>query len=347
MHHKYTFFRQQLIYLQAQVRRKITMVRVAKFTMQLVEDWIFRLRYHKATKIASIIRRYLTRCWVSRIMQKLKEQQIVVQKARRMRFKRLRSQQKKGIIYKETKRINGIMCLLTLWRKDTRAYTKDFGIVIQIYIPKSQMSYKFPVEEKDLTNYMLKELPGVEALSPNDLMDKKNLEKVVSSRLIIRESIRPGQPPQVIFSRQALGQRGGHVMTHGKIISGDSFVCSVFETGADIEVQNYHRKTCNVFRSTITIPELHKWVWDEHHARTDLDELQKQNTPKVLNPSNKLELYKWAINRMVIDTKKSTFKVLFLCQQKKSIKLKMIVKLQAFGKTIPSYVIHLLTLYYF
>ncbi len=334
MHYKYTFFRQQLIFLQALVRRKITMVRVAKFTVLLVEDWIFRLRYHKATKIASIIRRYLTRCWVSRIMQKLKEQQVVVQKARRLRFKRLRSQQKKGIIYKETKRINGIMCLLTLWRKDTRAYSKDFGIVIQIYIPKSQMTYKFPVEEKDLTNYMLKELPGVEALSPNDLMDKKNLEKVVSSRLIIRESIRPGQPPQVLFSRQALGQRGGHVMTHGKIISGDSFVCSVFETGADIEVQCYHRKTCNVFRSSITIPDLHKWVWDEQHARKDLDELQKQNTPKVLLPSKKLDLYKWAIDRLVIDTKKSTFKVLFSCQQKKSIKLKMITKLQAFGTTI-------------
>lgn len=333
MHYKYTFFRQQLIFLQALVRRKITMVRVAKFTVLLVEDWIFRLRYHKATKIASIIRRYLTRCWVSRIMQKLKEQQVVVQKARRLRFKRLRSQQKKGIIYKETKRINGIMCLLTLWRKDTRAYSKDFGIVIQIYIPKSQMTYKFPVEEKDLTNYMLKELPGVEALSPNDLMDKKNLEKVVSSRLIIRESIRPGQPPQVLFSRQALGQRGGHVMTHGKIISGDSFVCSVFETGADIEVQCYHRKTCNVFRSSITIPDLHKWVWDEQHARKDLDELQKQNTPKVLLPSKKLDLYKWAIDRLVIDTKKSTFKVLFSCQQKKSIKLKMITKLQAFGTT--------------
>ena len=326
--HKYVFFRSQLIQLQAHVRRRIASSRIKKITKLLVEDWLFRLRYHAANLLVAFARRYLARCQCFRLMKKIKEQQIVIQKARRARLKRKRQLERKGIIYKEIKRINGVMALLTLWRKDNRSYSKDYGIIIQIYIPKSQMTYKFPIEEKDLRTYMMIELK-VEALSANDLLDKRNLEMVVATRLIIRESVRPGQPPQVLFSKQGLGQRGAIAMTRGKVISKHLFVCELYETGSDVSVQAYHQLSSTTFNIKISILDLRDWARQHHRDTCQGSEFERQKDPDIVKPSRKLDLFRWAINNMVVDTRKGRFKVLFACQMQRSRKLEMVMKMQA------------------
>jgi len=62
----------------------------------------------------------LKRCWYWRIMEKIKAQEVLVQKARRFRVKKIRQAQKKFILYKEAVRVNGVFCLIKMLKLDTR-----------------------------------------------------------------------------------------------------------------------------------------------------------------------------------------------------------------------------------
>ena len=67
------------------------------------------------------------------------------------------------------------MVMMYIARKDTRNYSKDFGILIKVYLPKSCQTFKFVIEEPKLRQYMEKELE-VEAVGVGDLLDKRNLQ---------------------------------------------------------------------------------------------------------------------------------------------------------------------------
>jgi hypothetical protein len=323
--YNYRFFLECHIELQSFIRRKQAIKRVVKIRQRLMDDWLFRLRYHSASKISAVVRRYVTRCWLYRVMQKIKSQQVVMQKARRFRMRKKRVAEKKAIVYKETKRISNCMVLLTVWRKDPRNFSRDFGVIIALYIPQGQTTFKFLVEEADLRLYMMKEL-RVDALNAGDLMDKRNLQKVVSARIIIRQN-KLG-PPQVLFSKQALGQRGAKKVVIGKRLGKEHFVLTLFESGDDITVQAYHRVTSTMFKLSLQNHVLHNWVQEDQESRIK-DPLLNQKMPEILKKGNKTKLYKWAMNGVVLDTRKGRFNVLFGCQYVKSRKMEMLIKLQA------------------
>ena len=53
-------------------------------------------------------------------MAKIKAQEVIVQKARRFRLKKIRQAQRKFIIYKEAIRVNGVLCFVKMLKLDTR-----------------------------------------------------------------------------------------------------------------------------------------------------------------------------------------------------------------------------------
>ena len=129
---------------------------------------------------------------------------------------------------------------------------------------------------------MQQELDAV-AVGVGDLIDKRNLQSVVSSRLIIRKRLRLGMPPQVMFSKQAMGQRGALDMTTGKIIGAELFACKVYTTGDDMTVTCYHPKTSKIFPCNIFWPVLTKWISDDHNTNAK-SEKERQAGPAILRP---------------------------------------------------------------
>jgi len=324
---RYLFYLEQLICLQSNIRRKLAKRRCKNIVKIIEQDWLFRLRYHAATICQALLRRYLSRAKFYAIMKRRKAEEIKMQKARRFRLKKVRQKEKKGIIYKETKRVNGIMVMLFINRKDSRNYSTDYGIVIGIYVPASSTTYKFPIEENNLRKYMCKEL-DVEAVGIGDLLDKRNLQAVVAARLIIRKAARIGMPPQILFSKQAMGQRGTKAMAHGRRIDGEKFVCTLYETGAEITVACYHMYSSKMFSCTIGTPALRDWVIQDHKL-TAKNDIERHKEPEVLRPGNKRALHKWAIDRIRVDTRKGVFRVLFEVQLQKSKKGMYIMRIQA------------------
>lgn len=324
---RFRFFLRNHIILQANIRRKLSAKKTYAFLALLRQDWCFRMRYHYATLIQTLVRRFCKRCWFFRAIQKIKDQEYLVQKARRFRMKKLRLAARKGILYKELKRVNGIMVFIRVTRKDTRNYTRDCGLIIEVYVPQHQQTFRFPLDDGELRFYMQLEL-GVDALSVGDLLDKRNLQKLVSSRLMIHKPNAKIATIQVMFSKHGLGQRGTNTLTRGKRIKGELFVCKIYEAGDDIAVQCYHRHTCKVFNINMSVVEMREWIMAEHRM-TVKDELEKYSEPFVLRPGNKAAYYAWVLNGITIDTRKGAFKVLFALHLQKSRKKEMILKIQS------------------
>lgn len=321
----YHFVLRQYIKLQANVRRRMSAKKTLAFIHLLQEDWCLRVRYMYATIIQSLIRRYLKRCWFVRAMNKIKQQEVLVIKAKRLRMKKLRSLAKKAIIFKKIKRMNGVIVYLRILRKDARTYTRDCSLTIEIYVPKDQASFKFPIEDADLRSYMQLDL-GLEVLSLGQLMDPVNLEVLVSTRIMVHKPSSKYAKTHVNFSKHGLGQRGELALTRGKRIRGEFFVCKIFESGDEVSVQLYHRLSCKVFSCHMPVLDMKAWIREETIV---MDELQQHQELPLLRPENKKQYYQWVLDHLTIDTRKGTFNVLFLCQLMKSTKLEMVKKIQA------------------
>lgn len=324
---RFHFFMRNHIILQANIRRKLSAKKTHAFIAILQEDWCFRIRYRCAVLIQTLVRKFCKRCWFHRALQKIKDNEAAIQRAKRFRLKKLRAAAKKGILYKELKRINGVMVFIRLTRQDTRNYTRDCGLIIEVYEPVSQGTFHFPLDDAELRHYMQLEL-GVDAVSVGDLLDKRNLQKLVASRLVVHKPNAKCPTTQVSFSKHGLGQRGENMLTRGKRIKGEFFVCKVFETGDEIAVQCYHRHTSKVFNVSMHVHEMREWIVSEHrmHAK---DDLERYSEPPVLRPGNKKAYYAWVLNGITIDTRKGAFKVLFALHLMRSRKKEMILKIQA------------------
>jgi hypothetical protein len=277
--------------------------------------------------IQTLVRKFCKRCWFHRAIQKIKEQEYLVQKARRFRLKKLRAAARKGVLYKELKRVNGVMVYIRLTRQDTRNYTRDCGLTIEVYVPFYQSTFRFPLDDAELRFYMQLEL-GVDAVSVGDLLDKRNLQKLVASRLMIHKPTSKYATTQVMFSKHGLGQRGQNMLTRGKRIKGELFVCKIYETGDDIAVQCYHRLTSKVFNVHMSVVDMREWIQSEWRLQVK-DELERFSEPYVLRPGNQKAYYEWVLNGITVDTRKGAFKVLFSINLSKSRKKEMIIRIQS------------------
>lgn len=315
------------ILLQSGIRRKLSANKTKMLMARIVEDWVYRQRYGAGTLLQAVVRRFIKRCWYYRVMEKVKQQEVLVQKARRFRLRKIRQAEKKFLLFKQAVRFNGIMCFVSVKRADRRSYSRDNSVVIEVYTPNDQKLYKFHLDEAELRHYLQVELK-LEVLSVGDITDTRNLKRLISARIIVYRAKTAMDSQNVVFSKHALGQRGMKQLTKGKRISGHAFVCKVFETGDDLTIQCYHRQTCRVFNCNIARTEMYAWVTEEFQLH-EFDELEKMKEPAVLKMENRKMLYDWLLQELVVDTRKGVFKVLFKCHLVKSRKMTSIIRIQA------------------
>lgn len=385
----YQNFLRQHIILQAHIRRKLAVRRVRAIWRVILEDCIFQYRYKASIKIQALIRRYIKRCWYYHVLIGIKRQQYLLLKARRLKLKKLKDMKRKTVLYTEAKVMNSVMVIVKVQRKDSRNYTKDYGILIEVYIPISQETFHFAVEDGELRYYMYLLLyeqhlsvsdgtepedgPGNKAkaviqpssknsndmkaklslITVGDLMDKRNLKRLIVSRLIVHNN--RGSKPSVIFSKHALGQKGVRSMTRGIRVQGQYFVAKIFETVEEISIQLYHPLTSKIFICAISMKDLKDWVMQEHHLNVVSDLNKRLKTPSnsrpttpsiekkdlnvkeeaireipiILQPKEKASLNKWLLEHIMINSRQGKFQPMFKCHYEKRHKKAMIIKIQA------------------
>ena len=130
MHYYFHLFLRCLCRLQAHIRRRQRRAKTQKLHDQLLEDWLFRIRYYRASLIQAALRRYIVRCRHLKLMKQVREQQMAIAHAKRMTLRKVRLKMRKGVIYREIRSVNGVMVVLRIHRKDQRNYSKDFGVIL-------------------------------------------------------------------------------------------------------------------------------------------------------------------------------------------------------------------------
>ena len=329
-HHHYRFLKykwEMIVKLQAIHRSRVARRKVRRMVSIFEQDWLWRVRWYSTILIQSAIRRFNKRCWFFKKMGAIKERQLIITKAKRQRQAKARAREKKGIVFRQIRRINGVMVLLLMRRKDQRNYSNDFGMRLEVYNPKFQCINIFVIDEPDLRTYM-QDILHEDALSIGDLLNKKNIENVISVRLLCRPAKRHSEPPKMILSRQALGQKGPKVLIRGKHCGKELFVCTLYETGYDLVVQAYHCLTSKIFTIVILVSALKDWIKEEY-LKSCSTEIEKQYQPPLLKTENRKKLHHWMIDNIVIDKRHGKFTPMFRCQLAKSVKLASIISMQA------------------
>jgi len=323
----YKFYLKAIFRLQAHARRKLVIKRNKSLIRFLFEDWLFRYRYYAATLVQAIIRRYIARSRKIKIYKRLNEEQVKIFKANRKRKAKLRAKEKSSIVYKVVQKVNGLAILVCMKRRDQRSFSKDYSMVLEVYVPKSRETFRFEIEESELREFICFET-GLTVLNVNQLLDKRNLSKVLAARLICIDTNKARSKPRIKFSKQALGEKGKKTFLRGKTIKGDLFVCTLYESASDVTVQCYHRLSCKVFTAKIMKNVLTDWIKAEY-IKNCKSEIELYNTPPLLLPENKKQLHIWMLDNLQADTRHRTFKIIFACQLEKSKKLAAVVKFQS------------------
>ena len=169
---KYLNFLKQLILLQNGVRRYQALKSVRAARTVIDEDWLFRLRYSAVTIITATVRMFLKKCWIYRRKKEIILEQIATTKANRFRLSKIRMKEKRGLLLIEYRRINGFEVVLKVSRRDTRYYSRDYSIIISVYLKIAQSTSRFEMEESDLRMYV-ERFAGLDAVGVGDLMDKR------------------------------------------------------------------------------------------------------------------------------------------------------------------------------
>lgn len=350
---RYKKFLKNIIILQSHIRRKQHHKYVKNIIISLHNDWIYRLRYFSAVTIQSLIRKFLKKCWYYNVKDQLKKQQVIIIKARCQKKRNIKNSKFTSLLYVEGKKINGIMVIIKVYRKDSRNYTRDYGIIIQVYVPQSQATFYFLVENDEYRVYMAMAL-NVKEVTIGDLLSRTNIETFLAERLIVHKPSVRNSAPLIVFSKHALGQRGTNRCTHAKKIQGEMFICKIFEAVDELTVQLYHTYSCKIFTATISHIDLRKWLIDENilevQRQKRLKRLEKlklaqegesggeaegvecdlENVePPLLLPENQMNLFAWLLDHLSIDTRNGQFRILFSMYLETSRKKEMIVKIQA------------------
>ena len=287
---RFLFYLKQLAKLQSAARRKHVQRQIQLIRFELEEDWIFRLRYFYATQISKTIRMFLKKLWLRHVKQGIIDAQVAELNATRFRLKKIRMKEKRALLLMECRKINGYETIIKVSRKDTRYYSRDYSIVVAVYMRKTQTTTKFEMEEVDLRMYVQRFM-NLEVVSVGDLVDKGNLRKVINERLIVRPPKRLTKPPFVIFGKNNIPQQGVKCVVRGRQINGQTFVSTVYEQGAEITAQTYHPLSSSLFITKISIPALHKWYRDDHFHDSK-SELERQVTLELLKIEKRFDLYK-------------------------------------------------------
>jgi len=253
------------VQIESMWRRGNTRSSFRKIRRVLRSDRIFRYRHIQAMQIQKVFRCFL---WYKRFKHYQKQRQLETKK--RMDLWRQDKRKKRRIreantFFKLVRNINGQTVMIRITRASLHASAKqDLSMKIEAYVPKTQETFRFKLQEQDIREYMMKVLE-VEGLSMGEILDPNHLI-LISNRLMCR--IVNGRPI-ILLSRRTVAERGIQLMRQAqKLNDGDLYVMTVYRSTNEIALQAFHPKSCDVSRAAISNKVLKEWLKrDERRIR--------------------------------------------------------------------------------
>ena len=328
-------------------RRRIALRRKKNVLTALQYDRQMRIRYLCALICQKTWRRYNNQLNLleykrekrSRAIHQMKDYQLQMNKKRKLR--------KNMIVYKRIKQIQETFALIIMMLQDNRSFGKNCVLEIVIYLPRTQTTFTFNLEEKILRDCMEEALGCRGPLSWNEMLLSSSLN-LLTHRLMLRFINRR---PIVLLSKRTINERGRLISKRSASFSSGIFVISIFRSHDDFVLCAYNPKTCDVFRTSITVAKLFDWLQKEvcnkkriipqnkktpqtkfFHTNTTMsyskssDHLDIKESQRLLEKENEKELTSWLMKRtnVVVDSSSSMCAKLVLEYEAEEAKMEKI-----------------------
>ena len=260
-------------------RRKIAMVRLDRRLKALHRDHIFRVRFLAALVCQNTWRRYHIQLHLYRSKEFTRKNELEEIATYRAFMNKRRKTRESTIVFKQIEEIHETFVLIVMKLNDQNPFEKSCSLEILAYIPRSQESFKFIIEEKVLRDCLHDTLGKNGPLSWNEILLSPSLQKLthrISLRIVNKR-------PIVLFSKRNINERGKLIMKRGTSFYCGVFVLSIYRSPFDVVICVYDPRTCKILRTSVLMSKLVDWIKRDEDKQQRLSERKKV----ILQPKHK------------------------------------------------------------
>lgn len=279
------------VVIASRVRQYLARLFVTKLLRHLRESEEYKLRTKCARAIQTEWRRYF---WRSRFLGHQREmledrRRKIAELRARLREKREREQA--AIVYRDIVRIEHVFSAVTIYFYDECHLDRANTMVIEVYVPASKETFRFELDEGTIRETLRSAAGSGENLSWDEMLRSEVLCHL-SKRLMLR--VVRGRPI-FLFSRRNLVEQG--VLIDKRVIraEGAMFILSTFRSPHDVVFYTYQPKSREQLRARVTTEKLRSWI-NESSQSCELT----ASDLHLIHPRNQDKLVEWLVKRVVV-----------------------------------------------
>ena len=228
----YFQMKQAVCCISKYVRRRIAMRRKKNILKALKHDHQFRVRYLCAIVCQKTWRRYHSQLFLRRHKEIFRERELEAIKQYRSKMNKQRKLREYTIVFKQIQQIQETFVLVIMMLKDKRPLEKCCYLEITAYLPESQSTFRFTIQENVLCDCLGDALGSNGPLSWNEMLLHSSLHRL-TDRLMVRYV---HQRPIVLFSKRNINEKGRLISKTSASFSDRIFVLSIYRSSFDVVV---------------------------------------------------------------------------------------------------------------
>lgn len=250
--------------IEASIRQCLSRNQYCLRRTMMESNYILRCRWSAAFTVQHFWRTYsYRRNYLEKVRSKREEyrRQLAEQRsAHRQRTDVVRQ----STVFRRVKFVSGWLVKTRIRRLNTSRSTTDFGLRIEVYMPRTQQTHTFKVTDEEV-RASLELILGVDGISGTEILEPRALSRI-ADRLLVRVV---NKRPIVIFTRRGHSERGMQVLRRGFVISGEAYVLTAFRSDDEVVFHAYSTKSCETLRTSVSTKYLEEWIMVDHNERIE------------------------------------------------------------------------------
>lgn len=319
--------KQAAITIASHVRQFLARIFVSKLLRAMRENQEYQRRWKCAKVVQTAWRRFF---WRKRFILhqrrrvEEKRQQIA---ATRAMLREIRERERSLVVFRDIIRVDSTIATVNIFFRD-ESYLRDANsMLIKVYVPTSKETFSFNLEEAAIRECLEKALSSPSALSWDEML-KANALKELTKRLMLR--VVRGRPI-FLFSRRNIVEKGLLVDKRVVRAVGEIFILTTFRSPHDFVFYIYQPSTRLQLRTKLAMTKLREWLGETHR-------LSKESTSYLLDPKRQTELIEWLVKRVVIrkNPLDDNIQLLLQFEAEEERVIKLVTKVQAQWRRLKS-----------
>ena len=279
------------VVIASHVRQYLARLFVSKLLRHLRQSEEYKLRTKCSRAIQTEWRRYF---WRSRFLEHRRE---VLENRRRKitelraRLREKREREQAAIVYRDIVRIEHVFAAVTIYFYDECHLDSANTMVIKVYVPASKETFRFGMGEDTVRETLRSAAGSGESLSWDEMLRPEVLCHL-PKRLMLR--VVRGRPI-FLFSRRNIVEQG--ILIDKRVIraEGEMFVLSTFRSPHDVVFYTYQPKSREQLRAEVATEKLRSWI-DESGQGGE----SAASDQHLIHPRNQDKLVEWLVKRVVV-----------------------------------------------